>query len=413
MNINELIEKYQLNSPSKGRSQHKIMIIAGEASGDLLGAQLIKALRHKNPLISFCGVGGYAMQEKGFTSLFPMQEISIMGIVEILPKLWQVFKRLSQVKRFIKVNRPKVLVTIDSPGFNKIVAKYAKKIGIPVIHYVAPSVWAWKPGRAKTFAKIYDCVLCLLPFEPRYFQKCGLRAEFVGHSVLENHLEESIDFRKNNNIPLEATLICFLPGSRSSEIQRHLPIFMETFAKMQSSQRLYAILPTLDHLKPEIMQTLSRSKLPIKVVTGHRNKWQAFMHSSVALAASGTVSLELAYAGVPHVVTYKVNYITFILLRLLLKINYVSLINILLNHQVIPELLQKKCNPNDLSKIMDALLENTQAQKNMRYHFFEAMQLLKPGTMMPSQRAAEVVLEYVNDHQHTSSYRDPHDYIRI
>jgi len=375
----------------------RIFIIAGEASGDFLGGQLLQSLKQQNSNIEIAGIGGQHMQAQGLKSLFPMADLSLYGLFELLPHLFNIFKRIKQTKEAIKVFRPDVLVTIDSPGFCFRIAKYAKQLNIPVVHYVAPSVWAWKPGRAEKLAKkvTVDHLLCLLPFEPPYFTCHGLPSTFVGHPVTEVILPDDTHFRESLKISREATLICVLPGSRKSEIQKLLKIFLEAISKLPLNRRIEVVLPTLPHLVPLIEPLIKDAGIPVKIITTVEEKWQAFMQSSIALAASGTVSLELAYAGVPQVIAYKVSRLTYWIAKCLVKTKYASLVNILNNEMVVPEYLQSQCNSAFLSKQLDAILTDSKYQKQMRQKYKDAINALRVSGACSSDVAASVVSKFL------------------
>ena len=375
----------------------RIFIIAGEASGDFLGGQLLQSLKKLHPGCEIAGIGGQQMQAQGLSSLFPMAEISLYGLVELVPHLFKVLKLIKQTKEALKVFKPDVLVTIDSPGFCFRIAKYAKELKIPVVHYVAPSVWAWRPGRAEKLAKKVkiDHLLCLLPFEPPYFTCHGLPTTFVGHPVTEVELPSDTGFRESVGISREATLVCLLPGSRKSEITKLLKIFLEAIAKLPLNRRIEVVLPTLPHLLPLIEPLIKDARVPIKIVTTTQQKWQAFMQSSIALAASGTVSLELAYAGVPQVIAYKVSKVTYWIAKWLVKAKYASLVNILNKEMVVPEYLQDQCNPEFLGKQLDNMLADSQYQKQIRQKYREAIGALKVPGVHPSDVAASVVNEFL------------------
>ena len=375
----------------------RIFIIAGEASGDFLGGQLLQSLKKLHPGCEIAGIGGQQMQAQGLSSLFPMAEISLYGLVELVPHLFKVLKLIKQTKEALKVFKPDVLVTIDSPGFCFRIAKYAKELKIPVVHYVAPSVWAWRPGRAEKLAKKVkiDHLLCLLPFEPPYFTCHGLPTTFVGHPVTEVELPSDTGFRESVGISREATLVCLLPGSRKSEITKLLKIFLEAIAKLPLNRRIEVVLPTLPHLLPLIEPLIKDARVPIKIVTTTHQKWQAFMQSSIALAASGTVSLELAYAGVPQVIAYKVSKVTYWIAKWLVKAKYASLVNILNKEMVVPEYLQDQCNPEFLGKQLDNMLADSQYQKQIRQKYREAIGALKVPGVHPSDVAASVVNEFL------------------
>lgn len=371
----------------------RIFIIAGEASGDFLGGQLLKSLKKLNPDIEIAGIGGQHMSAQGLKSLFSMADLSLYGLFEIIPHLFKILKRIKQTKEAIKTFKPDVLVTIDSPGFCFKIAKYAKQLAIPVVHYVAPSVWAWKPGRAKKLAKkvAVDHLLCLLPFEPPYFTCHGLPATFVGHPVTEVELPDDNDFRESLGIGREATLICLLPGSRKSEIQNLLKIFIDAVSKLPLNRRIEVVLPTLPHLLPIIEPLVRDAGIPIKIVTTVKEKWQAFMQSSIALAASGTVSLELAYAGVPQVIAYKLSKFTYWIAKCLVTAKYASLVNILNKEMVVPEYLQSQCNSTFLSKQLNNILADSKYQKQMRQKYKVAIDALRIPNMHSSDVAAVVV----------------------
>jgi lipid-A-disaccharide synthase len=357
----------------------RIFIIAGEASGDFLGAQLLQSLQKNNYPLEIYGIGGQQMSSAGLQSLFSMNELSVMGFSEIVPSLVKILKRIKQTKDVIKELKPDLLITIDSPGFCFKIAKFAKKIGIPVLHYVAPSVWAWRPGRAEKLSKKIkiDHLLCLLPFEPPYFTIHGLPATFVGHPITEVKLPDDSNFRKNLNIAKESTLICLLPGSRKNEVKQHLEIFLNTVAKLHLNRRIEVVIPTLPHLVPYIAPLLKNTAIPVKLVTSIEEKWQAFMQSSVALAASGTVSIELAYVGVPQVVAYKVSKITYWLAKLLVKVKYASLVNILNQRMVVPEHLQNQCTPENLAIQLENILSDSSCQRQQRKDSLSAINQLK------------------------------------
>jgi len=374
----------------------RIFIIAGEASGDFLGGQLLQALKKQHPDIKIAGIGGNQMEIQGLKSLFPMSDLSLYGLFELIPHLFKILKRIKQTKEAIKAFKPNVLVTIDAPGFTLRIAKYAKKLKIPVVHYVAPSVWAWKPERAKKLAKniAVDHLLCLLPFEPPYFTCHGLSTTFVGHPITEITLPDDTGFRESLGISREATLVCVLPGSRKSEIQNLLKIFLEAVTKLSLNRRIEMVLPTLPHLVPIIEPLIKNAVIPVKIVTTIEEKWQAFMQSSIALAASGTVSLELAYVGVPQVIAYKLSKLTYWVAKFLITSKYASLVNILNKEMVVPEYLQNQCNAEFLSKQLDSILSDSKLKKQMHQKYKEAIDALKIANMHPSDVAASVVSKF-------------------
>lgn len=374
----------------------RIFIIAGEASGDFLGGQLLQSLKKQHPDIEIAGIGGNQMEAQGLKSLFPMFDLSLYGLFELIPHLFKILKRINETKKAINAFMPNVLVTIDAPGFTLRIAKYAKKLKIPVVHYVAPSVWAWKPQRAKKLAKnvAVDHLLCLLPFEPPYFTCHGLSTTFVGHPITEIALPDDTGFRESLGISREATLVCVLPGSRKSEIQNLLEIFLDAITKLSLNRRIEVVLPTLPHLVPLIDPIIKNAAIPVKIVTTAEEKWQAFMQSSIALAASGTVSLELAYVGVPQVIAYKLSKLTYWVAKILITSKYASLVNILNKEMVVPEYLQNQCNAEFLSKQLDSILSDSRLKKKIHEKYKEAINSLKVSNMHPSDVAASVVSKF-------------------
>ena len=369
----------------------RIFIIAGEASGDFLGAQLLKSLLKMNPKLEVYGIGGEQMAANSLESLFPIYDISVMGISEIIPHFLKIIKRIKQTKEKIKALKPDVLITIDSPGFCFKIAKYAKKLGIPVVHYVAPSVWAWRAGRAKKIAQQIDHLLCLLPFEPPYFTIHGLAATFTGHPLTQVVLPDDSNFRKRNKISTEATLICLLPGSRRNEVKKHLKIFLDALVKLPLNRRIEVVIPTFPHLLQYIEPLLKETGITVRIITSVEEKWQAFMQSSIALAASGTVSLELAYVGVPQVIAYKVSKITYWIAKFLVKSKYASLVNVLNKTSVIPECLQNQCTPEKLALQLESILNDSNYQKNTRKVYTETIKALSVPNSNSSDIAAKVV----------------------
>ena len=371
-----------------------IYLIAGEASGDFLGARLIKSLKEISPDLNFLGVGGPLMQAEGFTSLFPMQELSLMGLTEILPHVFHILKRIRQTASDIIQQKPDVVVTIDSPGFClRVARKIKQRTQIPIIHYVAPTVWAWREGRAKKLASQVDHLLTLFPFEPPYFQRHKLPTTFVGHPLTEQRIEADSTFKKRHKITADKTVLTILPGSRVGEVNKLFPIFMET-AKLLSNKtkNLHLIIPTLPHLLPLLSETLKATKLPYTIVDSS-DKYAAFFASNAALAASGTVCLELAFAGLPMVIAYKVSSITYFIIKRLVKIKNACLINILLDKTVVDEKLQHNCTAKQLTESLEEILITK--TKEMKKDLLEATNRLYPNAPdTPSMLAAKIVIKH-------------------
>lgn len=378
--------------------KYTVFLSAGEPSGDFLGSQLMKALKDQlGNSVAFAGLGGPLMAAEGLSSLFSIEDLSIMGLAEIIPHIRRIQSRIQETVRAIEKIHPDIVITIDSPGFNFRVGKALKKRAksIPLVHYVAPSVWAWRPGRARTVAQFLDHLLVLFPFEPPYFLKKGLATTFVGHPVVELALNQLSDpmFRKRHKIKESAPILTLLPGSRRGELARLLPVFQETVMQLQQKfPNIHIVIPTLPHLVDQIQKQFT---LPATLVTTPLEKFAAYKESQAALAASGTVSLELAAAGVPTVIAYKVNFITYCLLRRLVKVKYACLVNLLMNEEVMPERLQGDCTPEKLATPLEGFfqMQESDALDSMKIKMQEAIKKLRsPAShQMPSVCATQQI----------------------
>ncbi|OAN43961.1 lipid-A-disaccharide synthase [Paramagnetospirillum marisnigri] len=387
------------------RTAPLIYVIAGEPSGDLLGGRLMAALKARTDgAVRFAGIGGESMRAEGLEPLFPMAELSVMGLVEVLPRLPNILRRIGQTLSDIETKRPDAVLTIDSWGFTGRIHKGLKARGstIPRIHYVAPMVWAWKSGRTKTLARVLDLLLTLLPNEPAWFEKEGLRSVHVGHPVIEGGAGrgDGAAFRARHGLAADAELLCVLPGSRHSETSRLLPAFAETLALLASRRPgLVAVVPTVETVAEDVTAAARSWPLPTIVVRGAAEKHDAFAACSVALAASGTVALELAMAGLPSVITYKVSKLSaFIATRFLgLSLKFVTLVNILVDQPVMPELLQDQCRPDRLAAAVEHLLIDPAAREAQVAGARRALEKLGLGGASPSLRAADTVLAYIGE----------------
>jgi lipid-A-disaccharide synthase len=377
-----------------------IYLIAGEPSGDRLGARLISALKAETGgECQVSGVGGPEMEKQGLVSQFPMAELTVMGLAEVLPQLPNLLRRIRETAAHIIASKPDVVVTVDAPDFSLRVAKLLKGKNISLVHYVAPSVWAWKPGRAKKMAPLVDHLMTLLPFEPRYFESEGLRSTFVGHSVVESGADHGngLDFRARHQIAEEARVLCILPGSRHSEVSRLLPIIQNALGMLDGAN-LQIVLPTVETVEAEIHQAVSSWPVSPIIVTGDSEKFAAFAASDAAIAASGTVALELALARVPYVTIYKFNALTAFIGRRLVKTPFVNIINILLGQEVVPELIQEDCKSHTIAAHIAGFLEDGETASAQVESFDKAVAQLQSGDDVPSDKAATVVLDIIAQH---------------
>lgn len=345
-------------------SQLRVYLIAGEPSGDLLGARLMRAMKKQmGDSVVFDGVGGEAMAAEGLHSLFDIRDLAVMGLVEVIPSIPKILRHLDEIVADIQEKKPDIVMTIDSYSFSARVHQRLKKAGYtqPHVHCVAPQVWAWKKGRAKKIGQFVDHLFCLLPNEQDYFTPHGMPTTFIGHPVIEGGADkgDGAAFRARYGIASDATVLCVLPGSRKNEIKYLLPVFKESAELLQSYvPNLFVVIPTVATVADRIRKELASWPVPHIIVSGERERYDAFAAATVALAASGTVSLELAMAGVPHLIAYKVSPLTGAIARRLLKIRFVNLLNLLADQEIIPELLQEDCTVDNVVETLRQLLEH-------------------------------------------------------
>jgi lipid-A-disaccharide synthase len=368
-----------------------IYLVAGEASGDALGARLMRAIAARRPDIRFAGIGGAQMAAHGFTSLFPMQDLALMGLLEVLPRLRHLRGRLHETAADIAARQPDVVVTIDSPGFTLRLLKTIRPLGVKRAHYVAPQVWAWRESRVRHYPGLWDQLLCLLPFEPAFFARHDLPATFVGHPVLESGADsgDAARFRATHSIDPAARVVTLMPGSRRTEVTRLLPILGETL------RRLGDVVPVVPVAAPvaEAVRAATQGWTPRPIlVTEVQDKHDAFAASEAALTKSGTSTLELAMAGVPMIVTYRLNPLSAAIARHLVTVRYASLINLLMEREVVPEMMQQACTPGRLAEAMHTLLNDPTAAEAQRAACREALEMLRPPAGLPSDAAADAVL---------------------
>ena len=376
-----------------------VFLIAGEPSGDVLGGRLMAALDHATGgRVRFAGVGGPNMESNGLASLFPMADLTVMGVAEVVPRLPRIVRRLRQTVAAAKSSRPAAVVTIDSPDFSFRVGQRLKGRGFPLIHYVAPTVWAWRSGRARAIAAFLDHVLALLPFEPPYFEAEGLACTFVGHPVVESGAGDGdgASFRRRHGIESQAPLICFLPGSRASEVGPLMPVFGQTLAKLRLGRPdLRAVIAAAASVSDIVTAAARGWPTAPLMVSDTAEKHDAFAAADVALAASGTVALELAMAGTPAVIAYKINPLAAFLARRLIRVRFVSLVNIILDRPIVPEFLQNDCRPERLEAAIDHLLGDGEARARQVAAGREALHRLGLGGPPTGERAARVVLDVI------------------
>lgn len=379
----------------------KAFLIAGEPSGDRLGGALIAGLRQLDPALRVQGIGGQSMAAQGLESLFPMSELSLMGIWEILPKYRALKRRIAQTAQVVIDAAPDVLITIDSPDFGLRVARIVRAAapGIRTVHYVAPSVWAWRAGRAAKMAQVIDHVLAILPFEPPLMHAAGMTCDFVGHPVVTEiraTAEEAAAFRQSHGIPLEAPLILCLPGSRRGEIGRLGARFDETLVRLRDRvPEIRVVLPTVPGVADMVGALGARLPVPPVIVQDEADKRAAFAAADLALAASGTVSLELAANRVPMVIGYDMAPVSRALIGMLLKTDTVTLVNLVSETRAVPEFLGRHCQPGPMTHALLRLLDDPDARAEQLAAMDLTMERLGRGGEPPGLRAARSVIAAV------------------
>lgn len=367
----------------------RLYLIAGEPSGDRLGAALMAGLRSLSPGVEFRGIGGPLMQAEGLTSLFPMEELSIMGLVEVLPKYRHLKRRIAQTAEAALAAQPAALITIDSPDFCLRVAALVKaaRPDLRTVHYVAPSVWAWRPGRAAKMARHIDHVLALLPFEPPLMRAAGMSCDFVGHPVVSEPLASPAE---RAQMAGQGPLLLALPGSRKGEVRRLCPVFGETIARIAANHPgLRVALPTVRGVEPLVRDLTRDWAVAPQIITDPALKRAAFAMADVALAASGTVSLELAANGCPMVIAYDMNRLTLWLMRRAALVDTVTLVNLVSETRVVPEYIGEACRADRIAPALEALLADPTGQKHA---MALTMDRLGKGGEAPGLRAARSVL---------------------
>lgn len=386
----------------KNSENLKIYLIAGEPSGDLLGSRLMRALRSKTGgKVEFFGLGGDTMEAEGLNSLFDISDLAIMGLVEVIPSIPKVLRHIRNTVADIERVQPDIVITIDSWSFCARVHKALRKrkTGIPQLHYVAPQVWAWKKKRARTMYKYIDALMTLLPQEPKYFTPYHLETVFVGHPVIESEVlhADGEAFRRRFDIPADKKIITVLPGSRKTEVSRLLPIFLASARQLlEKGGDFYFVIPTVKTVSSQVKEMVKDCGLPLQVVETQADRYDAFRASEAAIAASGTVALELAICHIPHVIAYRVSRLTAWIIAKIMKIQFVNLTNIMLGRLIVPELLQEQCVCGNITANISELLQKGDLYEREMEGFAKVKQTLSSGTQTPSENAADFVLELIS-----------------
>jgi lipid-A-disaccharide synthase len=375
----------------------QIFLIATEESGDRLGAHLMKVLRQRlGGAVRFEGVGGRAMAREGLVSRFPIEELSIIGLAAVVKHLPKILRLIRETATAVTEAKPDILVIIDSPDFTHRVAKRVRAVDslIPIVDYVSPSVWAWRPGRARAMLSYVDHVLALLPFEPEAYRRLrGPPCSYVGHPLIEQlaSLRPGVDEQKRRDAAPPVLLV--LPGSRRSEIRHHMAVFGQTLGRLRDAGVAFdLVLPTMPHLQEAIAEAQKTWPVQPQIVVGEQEKRAAFRIAHAALAKSGTVTLELAISGVPMVTAYRTGAAEAWILRKAINVNSVILANLVIGENVVPEFLQEDCTPEKLSQALREVLGDSALRRKQLEAFARIDQIMSTGNQPPSARAADIVL---------------------
>jgi lipid-A-disaccharide synthase len=387
-----------MTAPLSTAAPLRLFVIAGEESGDRLGGALMAAVKVMAPgPVAFRGIGGRAMAEHGLDSLFPLHDISINGFSAIPARLPQILRRIREAADAVIAAKPDLLVIIDSPDFTHRVARRvrARAPHIPIVDYVSPTVWAWRPGRATAMRAYVDHVLALLPFEPEAHRRLGgPPCTFVGHPLAEVVATLRPGPAEAARRMADPPLLLMLPGSRGGEIGRHLGVFGAAAGLVRD--RLGAVdvvLPTVPHLLERVRHGTAAWPVAPRIVVEPEEKWAAFRQARAALAASGTVTLELALAQVPTVLAYKVSLLEEVVARTMIKVKMVGLANIILDEMATPELLQRDATAENLADALVAVIQDSPARQRQCDAFARLDTIMEIGRAVPSERAAAAVIE--------------------
>jgi lipid-A-disaccharide synthase len=389
----------QSNFPSE---MLDLFLVAGEESGDQLGAALMRALRERTGGgVRFAGVGGREMTKEGIASLYPIDDLPIIGFSAIPRRLPRILRLMRSTAKKVVARRPHALVIIDSPGFTRGIARRVRAADpkIPIVEYVSPSVWAWRPGRAKVMRAYIDHILAVLPFEPEVHRQLGgPPCTYVGHPLAERVHRLRPNAQEERRRLASPPVLLMLPGSRMGEIRRLFAVFSDAVSRVGNRVgALEVVVPTVPHLVDPIRQASEQWRVPPRIIAEPAEKEAAFRIARAALAKSGTVTLELALAGVPMVTAYKVSSIEYLAVGrgIVKRLSSIILTNLLLGENVVPELLQHHCTPDKLADAMVPLFDDTPQRRRQVEAFSRLDAIMAIGSSTPAMRAADIVLEVV------------------
>ncbi len=393
----------------------KIYIIAGEVSGDQIAARFLASLKQRDPNLEVRGIGGSLLAEQGLASQFDIKEFAIMGLVEVLRHVPRLKRRMRQIAEDVRAFQPDVLLTVDSPGLSLRIHKMFENAPFKKVHFVAPTVWAWKPWRAKQMAGYLDHLFVILPFEPPYFTVHGLATDFVGHPITEllsyATPELFLETLAGGEGQGESRTVIIAPGSRKGEVSKLLPDFLTVAKQLHADDpSLRFVVPTVETVEPMVRAMMAEAGLPHEVIVGQALRWSAFKVADLALVASGTIALELGLVGTPTVVAYRVNPLTARIVRALVKVEFASLINLLNKRAIQPELLQWDFTPEALLEQARRFLYDQDAIAEYREAITQTAAMLEApeAGKSPSDMAADIVLDMASGDDVTAALdKDP------
>ncbi|NTV13375.1 MAG: lipid-A-disaccharide synthase [Desulfobulbaceae bacterium] len=371
------------------------MLITGEASGDMHGANLIRAMRESAPGVQVCGMGGPELVAAGMEILFDASRLAVVGLAEVFSHLGDIRAARALLGERLARERPDLLILIDLPDFNLMMAKKAKQLGVPVFYYISPQVWAWRSGRVKKIRRLVDRLAVILPFEQEFYRQRGLAVDFVGHPLLDtvkSSSSRSEFFARQGIVPGSRPVLGLLPGSRISEVRTMLPIFLAA-ARLLTARigPLLCLLPVAATVSDELLAESGLAESGLEIHAIREGRYDLMAACNAVMAASGTVTLELAILQVPMVVAYRVSPVTYFLGRRLIKVKYASLVNLVADREVVPELMQSQATPENISRALLPLLGDAQAAARMKVEL--GLVVGRLGGSGASRRAAAVALQ--------------------
>ncbi len=375
-----------------------VMIIAGETSGDVHGAHLVAAMRQKDPSLAFSGIGGPALRAAGVEILMDSHDLSVVGITEVAAKIPNVLAGISIIKKKLRQRRPCLMILIDFPDFNLHIASIAKKMGVPVLYYVSPQIWAWRSGRIHKIKRCVDHMAVILPFEADYYRRHNIPATFVGHPLMDGcrPLPQTQPAAQPNAMENTAPVVGLLPGSRRSEISRNLPYMLASASLLN---RKYPDIRFLLSVAPSISSEWIDSyagpyKKTCRIEINAGDIMDVFARATVILAASGTVTLETAMYGVPMVIMYRVSPVSYFLGSRLVNVAHIGLVNIIAGAEVVPELIQKSASPGNIARTISGMLDDPAARERIREKLAHVKTLM--GGAGASGKTADIALSLIN-----------------